>query len=134
MRPARLISPHSALLALALSAAPRLGAQGFHVERLRTEYATNPIGIDAPTPRMSWTLHAERRATRQSAYELRVAPTTEALASAALWSSGKVTSDESVNRVYGGPRLEPGRRYFWQVRAWYDRGAAPPWSEPAYWE
>jgi hypothetical protein len=28
-------------------------AQDFHVERLRTEYALNPIGIDERTPRLS---------------------------------------------------------------------------------
>src|SRR5690349_21254379 len=57
------------LLALALAVAPasRVGAQEFHIERLRTEYATNPIGIDESAPRMSWMLQATRRGTRQSA-------------------------------------------------------------------
>ena len=68
-------SPRPILLALALAAfvAPAAGAQGFHVERLRTEYATNPIGIDGRRRDMSWKLHADRRGTRQSAYEIRVA-------------------------------------------------------------
>jgi len=65
MRQDRLVSTRL-LLALALAVAPasRAGAQEFHVERLRTEYATNPIGIDESAPRMSWMLHATRRGTR----------------------------------------------------------------------
>src|SRR5438552_3636148 len=61
--PSRLATA-STLVGLILAAAP-LAAQGFHVERLRTEYAVNPIGIDETAPRMSWMLHADRRGTRQ---------------------------------------------------------------------
>ena len=86
-------------------------AQTFHVERLRTEYAINPIGIDVPTPRLSWMLHADRRGTTQSAYEIRVATQERALARSPLWISGKVTSDQSVNLAYAGPALKSGQRY-----------------------
>ena len=62
--------------ALALSAPPAAAAaqaQPFHLEGLRTEYHVDPIGIDVRAPRLSWKLHAERRGTTQSAYEIRVA-------------------------------------------------------------
>lgn len=110
------------------------GAQAFHVERLRTEYATNPIGIEERAPRMSWMLHSDRRGTRQSAYEIRVANSAPDLARSPLWTAGKVTSDKSVNRPYAGPALRPGTRYHWQVRTWDDRGQSSPWSAPAFWE
>lgn len=118
----------------ALFAAGAANAQSFHTERLRTEYVVNPIGIDEPAPRFSWALHADRRGTMQAAYELRVATDVNALSRAPLWTSGKVTSEESVNRVYGGPALKPGQRYHWQVRAWDTAGNASAWSTPAFWE
>ncbi|PYP77826.1 MAG: alpha-L-rhamnosidase [Gemmatimonadetes bacterium] len=139
MHAARLIPPRWFLLttaaaSLALSSRPSAAqAPGFHVEGLRTEWATNPIGIDEPAPRLTWTLHAERRGTRQSAYEIRVAAHPDSFA-APLWTSGRVASGESVSRPYGGPALRPGRRYHWQVRAWDDRGQASPWSATAFWE
>ena len=122
--------------ALATIALPRgfAGAQGFHVERLRTEYAVNPIGVDEPAPRFSWMLHADRRGTTQSAYEIRVARGAGELGRRPVWSTGKVASGESVNLAYGGPALAPGTRYFWQVRSWDDRGRASDWSAPAFWE
>src|SRR3954469_22744622 len=95
-----------ALCCIALCSAG-VQAQGFHVERLRTEYAVNPVGIDEPVPRLSWMLHAERRGTMQGAYEVRVARSVRELSSRPLWSSGKVASGESVNLAYGGPALEP---------------------------
>lgn len=108
--------------------------QAFHLERLRTEYAVNPIGIDEPAPRLSWVLHSDKRGTMQSAYEIRVARSANDLARSPLWSTGKVTSDESVNRPYAGPALAPGQRYHWQVRAWSADGRATDWSAPAFFE
>ena len=139
MRDARRILPRWTLLATALAplalCPQRATAQSaaFHLERLRTEHATNPVGIDEPAPRLSWTLHSPRRGSRQTAYEIRVATHPDSFASP-VWSSGRVTSGESVLRPYGGPALRPGRRYHWQARAWDDRGQASPWSATAFWE
>ena len=126
-------SAHILIGCVALVSFATANAQSFHVENLRTEYAKNPIGLDEPAPRLSWILHSDRRGTMQTAYEIRVAPTEGALAKP-TWTSGKVTTDESVNRPYSGPGLKPGTRYYWQVRSWDDRGTASDWSMPSFWE
>ena len=126
------------LLVLALSCAAGMvrdaAAQGAHVERLRTEYTVNPIGIDERSPRLSWMLHSDRRGAMQTAYELRVATSPADLGRSPLWTSGRVASDESVNLPYGGPSLQPAKRYYWQVRVWDDERKATEWSTPAFWE
>src|SRR5207249_11858314 len=92
------------------------------VTELRTEYQLNPVGIDVRAPRLSWKIESSRRGTVQTAYQIRVAQLPSALERHPLWDSGKVASDASIHRVYGGPALESGQRYYWQVRVWDDGG------------
>lgn len=47
-------------------------AQELSVNGLRTEYRKNPMGIDAPEPRLSWKIISSRRNVMQSAYQIRV--------------------------------------------------------------
>ncbi len=103
---------------------------------LRTEYKENPLGIDNRRPRLSWQIQTDRRGVSQSAYQVRVAQNQRDLLAGSLltWDSGKVHSDESIHRVYDGPELKSGRRYYWQARIWNNNGMASEWSQPASWE
>ena len=79
-------------------------------DRLRCEYLTNPLGIDARAPRLSWTLRAvrpEARGLTQAAYQVLVAPSEASLAKdeGGLWDTGKVASDRSLHVPYGGRPL-----------------------------
>jgi len=109
--------------------------QELTVALLRTEYKTNPLGIDATTPRLSWQIRSMERGVIQTAYELQVAASAPALSRGELlWTPGKVSSDQSVHVAYAGPALESRGRYHWRVRVWDQHGYASGWSEPAFWE
>lgn len=101
---------------------------------LRCEYKVDPIGIDVRQPRLSWQLVASERGVVQSAYQIRVAESTEGLASSPTWDTGRVASDQSIHMVYEGPAVQSGKRYYWQVRVWNGQGEASEWSEAAFWE
>ena len=59
------------------------------VKDLRTEYRTNPLGIEICSPRLSWIITSDRRGEIQTAYELLVASTAQLLAAGVgdLWDS-----------------------------------------------
>ncbi|MEV0155792.1 family 78 glycoside hydrolase catalytic domain [Micromonospora sp. NPDC050686] len=99
-----------------------------------TERATNPIGLDAPKPRLGWTISASARGVVQEAYQVRVATNPDRLDDPDVWDSGRVTSRQSSLVAYAGPALEPRTRYAWQVRVWDTAGRTSDWSTPAYWE
>ena len=73
---------------------------------LRCEYAVNPLGVDAPNPRLFWTVESSQRGQKQMAYEILAASSPELLAkdNGDLWGSGKVASDETVQIPYAGRR------------------------------
>ena len=134
-RPARAIRRAAAVVAAALLvSSPALHAQQLAVQGLKVEYAVDPIGIDARTPRLSWIIQAERRGTTQSAWQVRVATDLHALQRSPLWDSGKVPSSASLFHPYAGPALRSGTRYYWQARVWDDAGQASPWSRAGFWE
>jgi alpha-L-rhamnosidase len=106
------------------------------VKELLVENRTNPIGIDAAAPRFSWQLVSGKPNILQTAYEIRVAnhPTALGKTPDLFWRSGKIASDSSVHVAYKGRALQPGQKYYWQVRVWDNQGGASNWSEPAFWQ
>ena len=79
----------------------------------------NPIGLDTPAPRFSWTVDSPRRGGKQSAYRVVVT----APDGAAVWDSGKVASARSVNVTYAGAPLTSHTNYAWTVTLWDAAGA-----------
>ncbi|MGD1894253.1 MAG: family 78 glycoside hydrolase catalytic domain [Cyclobacteriaceae bacterium] len=104
--------------------------------QLRTEYQTNPLGIDESSPRFSWVVPDNQRNTQQVAYQIQLATTAKDLVSGEniIWDSGKLESDQSVNVAYNGPKLDSHTRYYWTIRTWDNHGNQSEYAEPAWFE
>ena len=104
---------------------------------LRTEYRVNPLGVDAPAPRLSWEIQSRQamRGLRQTAYQILVAtdPAQLTPGQADLWNSSEVASDETAHVVYRGRKLSARQVCHWVVRLRDQAGLWSAWSEPARW-
>jgi alpha-L-rhamnosidase len=109
-------------------AAPR-PAGPTSVANLRCEYKTDPLGIDAAQPRLSWQLLSAERGIVQTAYQISVTSDGKT-----IWDTGRVASNQSVHVPYTGPALASAGRYSWRVRVWDGAGRTSAWSAPAFWE
>ncbi len=103
---------------------------------LRCEYLREPLGVEEPSPRLTWVVESDRRDETQTAYQVLVASSADRLArdQGDLWDSGKVLSSATAHVVYAGTPLASRRACYWKVRAWDRDGAAGDWSAPARWE
>lgn len=138
-----LISPWSAGAALAADAAVD-AARGVSpqshvaIEPVdpRCEHLSEPLGIDARQPRLSWTLRSDRRGQRQTAYRVTVATRPEMLAQDTpdLWDSGRIESSRTLGVAYEGKPLQSGQAAYWQVMVWDRDGNGPSRSAPSRWE
>ena len=105
------------------------------VTSLKTDYYTNPLGIDNLSPRFSWIIEAGRQNTVQKAWQIQVASSRHSLeAGDLIWDTEKVNSDISIHHSYSGPELQSGQRYYWRVRIWDNHENVSSWSEISFWE
>jgi alpha-L-rhamnosidase len=117
---------------LIMNSTHAVAASKTEVTELICEYQINPMGIDVQKPRLSWKIASATENMLQTAYEIKV--TDQSAKGKLIWTSGKVSSDKSVNVAYEGPALKSMQRVSWQVRIWDNNGKATAWSAPAYWE
>ena len=105
-------------------------------QNLLCESMVEPLGLGITLPRLSWQMRDDRRGALQTAYQIRVATSLDLLQGKTpdVWDSGRRESSESVNVVYGGPRVVSRRRYFWEVRVWDREGHVSAYSKPSWWE
>jgi alpha-L-rhamnosidase len=122
------------LAALWLIAFPAAG-RGLTVTGLQCEQLTDPEGIDARQPRLSWVLESREPGQVQTAFQVIVASSPARLEALQpdLWDSGKVVSDQSVRVRYQGRELASHGQCFWKVRVWDKAGKVSPWSQAARW-
>ena len=100
---------HAPLLVVLIAAGLPAAAEGPGApQRLRCEYAVNPLAVDVDAPRMSWEVQDTRNGAFQSAWAIQAARGKEDLASEInlLWNTGKVESMQSIHVSYGGAEPE----------------------------
>ena len=102
---------------------------------LRCEYRTDPQGIDARQPRLSWIMESAEQVQHQSAFQILVASSPKNLQrnQGDIWNSGQVNSDQSTQVVYAGTPLESRQQVWWKVKIWDKNGKESAWSEAATW-
>ena len=100
------------------------------------ENRVNPLGIDIAAPQFSWQLISEKRNTKQTAYEIKVAEGEVNLKQNKnlQWATGKIGSEESIHIAYNGTALQSAKKYYWQVRVWDNYGKKSDWSAISFWQ
>jgi alpha-L-rhamnosidase len=124
------------LITFLVGSACGFAADGLSLSQPRCEYRTDPLGIHAAQPRLSWLTTSPRRGAQQTAYEILVASSPDLLAQdrADLWASGKVHSQENAQISYAGSPLGSRQTCYWKVRVWDGDDQPSSWSPVAHWE
>ena len=84
---------------------------------LRTEYLTEPIGLDTSSPRFTWEYSGNEEGFKASRYEVRIG-----------------TSPDDLRPYAEGMPLKPHTRYYWNVTVWDGEGRPCATSETASFE
>ena len=131
------MKPHFLLAASLLAASLSVSAQEKAVCKpvgLLCDYLESPLGIDNPTPRLSWQLGDERQGARQTAWRIVVG--TDSLEVAGDKGNAWDTGRQETGRMpvaYAGQPLRPFTKYYWKVCAW-DKDRVPCASDVASFE
>jgi alpha-L-rhamnosidase len=86
---------------------------------LKTEHLTDPIGLDAKSPRFTWKINDSRQGASQKAYQITVGtdPDKVAKGNGSVWNSGKINDQHQIT-TYAGIALVPFQRYYWSLTVW----------------
>ncbi len=87
------------------------------------------VEIENKKPSFSWVIEDDRTGIVQTAFQVQVASTVEALqnGNADVWESKKISTEETVVK-YNGPDLSPLSNYYWRVKIWNNQGEESVWS------
>lgn len=123
-------------LLISILACCPLFAQEPVVDNLQCQYQEFPLGVDDPSPRLSWQLTTSRRNVMQTAYRVLVADDKSLLEknTGNVWDSKKVISGQSTQVAYAGKKLQSGKLYYWKVMVWDDKNTSSQWSNPSAWQ
>lgn len=114
--------------------AAAVGATEAKAIDLQCEFESQPTGLHNKAPRLSWKMDDPRSGAKQTARLIEVAESPEALEKGDLvWSSGKVSDDNSLNISYKGPALKSQQSYFWRVKLWDKDNKETAYSKTATW-
>lgn len=111
-------------------------AQQLTVTSLRCESRSNPLGVEASQPKLSWQLQSSQQNILQTSHRILVADD-EALLKKNIgnvWDSKQIKSSASIQVAYVGKALQSGKKYFWKVQVWDNKGNTSAWSSIAYWQ
>ena len=96
-----------------------LCGQNVSITGLKTDHLENPIGIDTPSPRLSWRMDDNRQGAIQTAF--RIIVDTDSLNVAReqgnQWDTKRISSDNML-ASYNGAALSPFTKYYWKVMVW----------------
>jgi alpha-L-rhamnosidase len=102
----------------------------FSVSEIKCNGMENPEGT-GQVPVFSWIISSPLRGQEQKAWQIIVSSRNEEIEKdkGDIWDSGKTISPASAWIPYSGPKLRPGKRYFWKVRTWDKNNKPSPWSK-----
>jgi len=88
----------------------------FSVSDMKCEYLDNPLGIDTPNPRFTWSMQDTRLNATQTSYRILVGTDQQSVQSGTgdMWDTNWVNSDARLV-TYNGKALQPFTQYFWRV-------------------
>ena len=101
----------------------------FSVSEIKCNGMKNPEGT-GQVPVFSWIISSPLRGQEQKAWQIIVSSGNEKIKKnkGDIWDSGKTISAASAWITYSGPKLDPGKKYFWKVRAWNGNDEPSTWS------
>jgi hypothetical protein len=131
----QLAQPLGCLAGALIVLCPAMAHAVISAENVRCDYQSNPLGIDAAQPRLSWTLQSNQRGDAQTAYRILAASSPALLAANTgdVWDSGKVVSTAQNQIPYGGSALTNHQQVFWKVQVWDAADAVSAWSTNGTW-